>query len=69
MCAQEEPRETTILKDEILVDLKAWMLPGPRQKESTIPLGSEKSKAPWHRKERHPAAANNLRDDRAYHRS
>jgi len=33
----------------VKVDFKAWMLPGPRQKESTIPLGSEKWKAPWHR--------------------
>jgi len=33
----------------VKVDFKAWMLPEPRQKESTIPLGSEKWKAPWHR--------------------
>jgi len=32
--------------EEILFGFKAWMLPGPRQKESTIPLGSEKWKAP-----------------------
>jgi|HubBroStandDraft_6_1064221.scaffolds.fasta_scaffold3287105_1 hypothetical protein len=29
---------------EILVGLKAWMLPGPRQKESTILRGSERRK-------------------------
>ena len=32
-------------QSEILVDIKAWMLPGPRQKESTIRRGSEKRKA------------------------
>jgi hypothetical protein len=36
-------------QSEILVDFKAWMLRGPRQKENTTPLGSEKWKAPWHR--------------------
>jgi hypothetical protein len=48
------PNEDCIFGDRTLRPrnprrFKAWMLPGPRQKESTIRRGSEKWKAPWHR--------------------